>query len=283
MKRFSVLSVSVLLVVGFTGLSQEVDSSGARPASGSINSIIPVSEVEWGPLNPARGDKSPRAGTLWGDRQSTQPTGFLVRFVDGFSSPPHIHNVTYRAVVISGLIHNDDPDAAHMWMPPGSFWTQPQGEVHITAARGESNIALVEIDRGPYLVRPPDQAYDSGERPVNVDVSNIVWVDFHSLSASSDGPSIAYLWGDLADGQHNGAFIRLPAGYGGDLRSHGDILRAVVIKGRLGYGSAEVKTLDPGSYFSSEGEFVHRVSSGKEEVVLYVRTTGGYELSSSVR
>jgi hypothetical protein len=143
-------------------------SVNAAYAGGSVE-IVPTSEVEWEQLNPARGDKSPQAGTLWGDRKGTVPTGFLAKFVDGFSSPPHIHNATYRAVVISGRVHNDDPDAADMWMPPGSFWTQPKGEVHITAAKGVTNVALVEIDKGPYLVLPVEEAFDSGERPVNVD------------------------------------------------------------------------------------------------------------------
>ena len=131
--------------------------------------IILSSDVQWQLLNPARGDKSPRAGVLWGNIKSEEPTGFLVKFTDGFSSPPHIHNITYRAVVISGEIHNDDPTAAPMWMSPGSFWTQPKGETHITAARGKNSIALVEIDRGPYLVRPVDKEFDSGEKPINID------------------------------------------------------------------------------------------------------------------
>ena len=126
--------------------------TGARQ-DGTPTDLVLASEVTWEQLNPARGDKSPKAGTLWGDRNGTGPTGFLVQFADGFSSPPHIHPITYRAVVISGNIHNDDPDAAEMWMPAGSFWTQPKGEVHITAAKGSNNIALVEIDEAPYLVR----------------------------------------------------------------------------------------------------------------------------------
>ncbi|NND00731.1 MAG: DUF4437 domain-containing protein, partial [Gammaproteobacteria bacterium] len=116
--------------------------------------VISFSDVKWEPLNPARGDQSPKAGTLWGDRKAAVPTGFLADFADGFSSPPHIHNATYRAVVISGSVHNDDPSATPMWMPAGSFWTQPKGESHITAAKGARNIALVEIDQGPYLVQP---------------------------------------------------------------------------------------------------------------------------------
>jgi hypothetical protein len=93
--------------------------------------VLPVEKVVWEKLNPARGDKSPQAGTLWGDRKGSPATGFLAKFVDGFSSPPHIHNVSYRAIVIKGLVHNDDPAAARMWMPAQSYWTQPAGEAHI--------------------------------------------------------------------------------------------------------------------------------------------------------
>lgn len=137
--------------------------------------ILPVSKVKWEKLNPARGDKSPQAGTLWGDRKGSPETGFLAKFVDGFSSPPHIHNVSYRAIVIEGLIHNDDPKAETMWMPKGSYWTQPAGEAHITSAKGKTNIALVEIDNGPYLVRPVSKSFDNGERPYNIHSSNIIW------------------------------------------------------------------------------------------------------------
>lgn len=83
----------------------------------------------------------------------------------GFESPPHIHNITYRGVVIEGVMHNDDPTAAKMWMPPGSFWTQPAGEDHTTAADGETNLIYLEIDSGPYLVKPSAEQFDNGERP----------------------------------------------------------------------------------------------------------------------
>ena len=149
--------------------------------------VVRAPQVAWGALNPARGDKGPRAGNLWNDRTKEEASGFLVRFADGFSSPPHIHNVTYRGVVIQGLVHNDDPDAGEMWMPPGSFWTQPAGEVHITAAKGGDAMAYIEIDQGPYLVLPKEKAFDKGERPVNVVPSNVVW-----LSGSESN------WVDLA-------------------------------------------------------------------------------------
>ena len=247
--------------------------------AGGGHEVVQLADVEWEQLNPARGDKSPQAGTLWGDRKGTVPTGFLAKFVDGFSSPPHIHPITYRAVVISGSIHNDDPDAAKMWMPAGSFWTQPKGEVHITAAKGSNNIALVEIDKAPYLVRSFKEAFDSGEKPINMDASNIVWVDPPGMSPYADGPKVAYLWGNLQDGQSNGTFVKLPAGFTGKIHSHGSTFRAVVIKGQLRHLGTDVKTLEPGSYFGSKGESVHQVSSTtEEESTIYIRTDGDYEL-----
>mgnify|MGYP001813913487 CR=1 FL=1 len=258
------------------------DSIALEPGDEPTTELVPFSEVEWEQLNPARGDKSPQAGTLWGDRKGTLPTGFLASFVDGFSSPPHIHNATYRAVVISGLIHNDDPDAADMWMPAGSFWTQPKGEVHITAARGSTNVALVEIDKGPYLVLPVEEAFDSGERPINVDVSNVVWVDLPGVPDSSWVPQVAYLWGSMRAGQSNGSFLKLPAGFTGKIHSRGSTFRAVVIQGTPQYkvpGKAIAKALEPGSYFGSRGEAVHQIwSEAGKGTIVYVRTDGTYDI-----
>ncbi|MBT8119891.1 MAG: DUF4437 domain-containing protein [Gammaproteobacteria bacterium] len=276
----TLLSLALASVVTAACASQQSasDNTATKLSAEPGFEVVAVSEVKWQQLNPARGDKSPQAGTLWGDRKAEVPTGFLAKFVDGFSSPPHIHNATYRAVVISGGIHNDDPDAADMWMPAGSFWTQPKGEVHITAARGNNNVALVEIDKGPYLVLPTTEAFDSGERPVNVDASNIVWVDPPGVSSSANGVKLAYLWGKLDDGQSNGTFIKLPAGFSGKIHSHGSVFRAVVIKGQARRGTDD-RTLDPGSYFGSEGETVHPISSKEgEEVIIYVRTDGSYDV-----
>ncbi len=256
------------------------DSTNAAPIVNPTNKVVLASEIKWTPLNPARGDQSPQAGTLWGDRSKEVATGFLVKFKDGFSSPPHIHNVTYRGIVISGLIHNDDPDAAKMWMPAGSFWTQPAGESHITAAKGAENVAFIEIQNGPYLVNPIEQAFDNGERPLNVDKSNIVWVDLSGQPSSANNPKIAYLWGKPQGKEAYGTLIKLPAGFTGKINSKGSGFRAVVIQGQLHYQlHKENKTLEPGSYFSSEGESVHEVASkAATETILYVRTDGEFEL-----
>ena len=254
--------------------SSQVAPTALEPST----TLVLTSEARWEQLNPARGDKSPKAATLWGDRQGTGPTGFLLHPADGFRSPPHAHNVSYRGVVIRGLIHNDEPNADEMWMPPGSFWTQPKGGVHITAAKGSDTLAYIEIEEGPYLVLPVEKAFDNEEKPLNVHESSIDWTEPLNLPASTIGPKVARLWGNPQDAQPSGALVKLPPGFSGTMRSRGASFRAVVIQGLAKHrvpGQTEVKTMVPGSYFSSKGESAHHVSTELgEECILYVRTEG---------
>ncbi len=241
--------------------------------------LVLASELQWEKLNPARGDGSPDVATLWGDRKGSKvPTGFLVNFVDGFRSPPHIHNVSYKGVVISGLVHNDDPDAENMWMPAGSFWTQPKGEVHITAAKGKTNIAFIDIESAPYLVMPTEKAFDSGERPVNVDASNIVWIDSDDSSLiDGNGVEVAYLWGKFGSNQKNGTLIKLASGTRAKLSSSGKSLKLVVISGKAGLNSS-TKTLPSGSYFGFKGQSKHGIScESKGDCLFYINSEGTYK------
>ena len=108
-------------------------------------------------------------------------------------------------------------------------------------------VMLVEIDREPYLVRTPEEAFDNGERPINVDASNLVWVDTPGVTGSASGPKVAYLWGKLQAGQSNGTFVKLPAEFTGEIHSQGSTFRAVVIGGQPQYLGEDVKILEPGS------------------------------------
>ena len=251
--------------------------AGDKPSS----KVITADQVEWGYLNPLRGNKSPGAANLWGDRTKDSATGMLVRFNKGFSSPPHIHNISYRGVVIKGLMHNDDPSAQTMWMPTGSYWTQPAGEDHITSANGEENLIYLEIDSGPYLVKPSKEQFDNGERPLNLHEANMVWlsqIDVPSLHAS--GVQITYLWGQPKQGEVSGALLKLPANFNGNLLAKSDEFKIVVIDGGLTYSSVDNQeglSLLPGSFVSSQGEFAHHVQTS-DETTVYVRTKGSYEV-----
>ena len=246
--------------------------------------VVSVDELQWGYLNPARGSKGPAAADLWGDRTQDTASGILLKFPQGFESPPHIHNVTYRGVVILGALHNDDPAANKTWMPTGSFWVQPAGGVHITAANGDENIAFIEIDRGPYRVQPTTDAFDAGQAPVNVDVSNIAWSSLSKANTADDtGAEIAHLWGEHAAGEPSGVMLKLPAGFRGEILATGEKWRAVVIQGSPSYqGEIGPQDLPPGSYFGSSAEFRHRLAANKEEpVTLYVSSNGLLQVRSS--
>lgn len=280
----------VLFVACASSQSPAPASSLIAGPAASDQSIVAASDIEWEPLNPARGDAGPMAANLWGDRNSSGATGFLVRFLDGFKSPPHIHNVSYRGVVIRGLIHNDDASASTMWMPRGSFWTQPRGEAHITAARGDVNLAYIEIDEGPYLVHPVDQAFQMEQRPVNVDASNVVWLPLQSRvrtepegsSHPDDDRQVAFLWGRPHDRHPSGMFVKLHAGSSATLPASSATLRTVVIQGQLEIQQAagDGMAVDPGSLLESPAGRTPRLSCGMDEVcVVYVRVEGSFDVA----
>lgn len=289
-KHIKLLSMVLItiMVISCNNIKKEKETENTTEViTKPTNKVVLSSEVEWQQLNPARGDNSPKAGTIWGNRLGAEATGFLAEFKDGFSSPPHIHNITYRAVVISGLIHNDDPNAKKMWMPSGSFWTQPAGEPHITAAKGSKNIAYVEIDNSPYLVKPTEEAFDNGEQPINISKSNIVWLDasqtslIDSKNADSD-VQMAFLW---KKEKLRGNFIKLPNGFKGEIHSTRNAFHAVIIQGEIKYNMPstdaqndnEVKNLNPGSYFTSQGKSIHSIST-KQETVIYLRTDDDFKV-----
>ena len=234
--------------------------------------VITADDVDWGYLNPARGDKSPGAADLWGDRTKDVATGMLVKFKKGFSSPPHIHNITYRAIVIEGKLHNDDPEAEEMWMPAGSYWQQPAGESHVTAAQGQQNMAYLEINQGPYLVEPTEKAFDNGERPINIDVTNMAWqASQTSKVVGNTNARYSILWAEQhADNQrYTGAMLKIPAGSNLTLNTSAPEFRAVVIGGELDYKSDDDgKNLAPGSYFSSQNSHQHIFTATQDTQLL---------------
>ncbi|XCF07431.1 DUF4437 domain-containing protein [Tamlana crocina] len=224
------------------------------------NEVVTIDQVEWSWLNPLRGDKSPAAGKLWGDRTKNEPAGFLVKFKKGFSSPAHIHNITYRGVVIKGLLHNDDEKAEKQWLPSGSYWQQPAGEAHITAANGDDNLALLDFQEGPYLVKPTSEAFDYGEQPVNVDKTNLVWLSANDIEWVSGKSKVetAFLWGSHEKNQLRATLVKLPAGFKGKIKNLSPNFRAVVISGKVTHQfskKATINVLEPGSYFAAKKMF----------------------------
>lgn len=279
--KFTVKATSLALAFSSAVTFSTSFTSTTAFAAETASRVVAADDIEWGYLNPLRGDKSPGAADLWGDRTKNTATGMLVRFNKGFESPPHIHNITYRGIVIDGAMHNDDPSAGKMWMPAGSFWTQPAGEDHTTAANGSANLIYLEIDSGPYLVQPSSEHFDNGERPLNLHKDNIVWLndgELHDITAA--GVSSTYLWGSTAD--MNGSMIKLPVGFKGTIGTHASEFRAVVIAGDVDYHSVDITlpiSLSAGSYVESTGNFKHQlVNEGQQEATIYIRTNSAYRV-----
>ncbi|WP_283636570.1 DUF4437 domain-containing protein [Aquaticitalea lipolytica] len=274
-----IIIYSMLAIAGLTNAQ-----TPTKDNTKSKNEVVTTQDIKWGWLNPLRGDKSPAAGQLWGDRTDTLASGFLVKFKKGFSSPPHIHNVTYRGVVIKGLLHNDDENAKHMWLPSGSFWVQPAGEAHITAADGEENLAYIEIQEGPYLVKSTIEAFDNGERPVNVDKSNLVWLNANDITWVSNKSDVetAFLWGNHNEGELRASLIKLPADFKGEIKNLSLNFRAVIIQGNLMLQLPEYKEaykLNAGNYFGAEKNSTHYITvKDDQEVIIYIRANGKFEV-----
>ncbi|NRD23662.1 DUF4437 domain-containing protein [Winogradskyella litoriviva] len=274
-----IMVVLLFLAIGVNAQTPKTDDAKSR------NEVVTADNVEWGWLNPLRGDKSPAAGNLWGDRTDTLASGFLVKFNKGFSSPPHIHNVTYRGVVIQGLLHNDDENAQEQWLPAGSFWQQPAGEAHITAASGEANMAYIEIQEGPYLVKPTDEAFDNGERPINIDKSNLVWLNASDITWVTDESKVetAFLWGSHKESELSASMLKLPAGFEGEIKNLSPNFRAVIIQGTIAHqasGNEFVNLLEAGSYFGAAEDSTHKITvKDDQEAVIYIRANGKYEVT----
>lgn len=241
--------------------------------------VIKAQSVEWGYLNPLRGAKSPGAAELWGDRTKNNATGMLVRFKKGFSSPPHIHNISYRGIVIKGLIHNADPNAEHLWMPSTSYWTQPAGGNHITAANGDENLIYLEIDSGPYLVKPSEKQFNNQEFPLNLHADNLVWQSADELTAlkTRQAMLLAPLW-QSNNGKTKGQLLKLPADFIGYGHVMSEEFKAVIIQGAVNLASSKHNDLlEAGSYIELNGAGRFSLSSS-QPAILYIRSNGEFDV-----
>jgi hypothetical protein len=101
-------------------------------------------------------------------------------------------------------------------MPKGSFWTQPAGEVHITAAQGDQSLAYIEVE-DDFKVLPAKGKFDNGERPINVHQKDIIWLTWPNFSHQKSEVQVAFLWGNPIDRKPSGTLIKLGPQYQGTL------------------------------------------------------------------
>lgn len=182
------------------------------------------------------------------------------------------------------MLHNDDENAEKQWLPAGSYWQQPAGEAHITAADGMENMAFLDIQEGPYLVKPTSEAFDNGERPVNVDKTNLVWLNAKDIEWINEKSKVktAFLWGSHEKNQLRATLLKLPAGFKGKIQNLSPSFRAVIISGGLTHQFAkkgEKKELNAPSYFAAE-ENATSIISAEKETVIYIRSNGSFKVNT---
>ncbi|MEM8695927.1 MAG: DUF4437 domain-containing protein [Pseudomonadota bacterium] len=288
MKTLSIAGLALplsglFLIYGCSDINADLETGSTGQFSAEDVGLVTLTpeDVDYIPLNPARGDAAPQAGVLWGDIRSDTASGTLLRFADGFSSPPHIHNITYRAVVIEGQMHNAAPGAPMNWMGPGSFWVQAAGEDHITAAKpGSPSLAFLEIETGPYLVEPSSEAFPPPDASVNLAADDIEWSSISNAQwVTSDGSGafaeFADLWGDPVSGQPNARFLRLERGAPVQVRFDESDLRAVVIQGTVEHQVPAVSSpvvLGPGGFFRTNAAVANDLTCREDVCVVYLRT-----------
>ena len=81
MPRFTNMLKSKYIFFAFYIIKKKQENNSVE-IENPTNKVILSSEIVWEKLNPARGDQSPQAGTIWGDRKGKVATGFLAKFVD---------------------------------------------------------------------------------------------------------------------------------------------------------------------------------------------------------
>ncbi len=110
--------------------------------------------------------------------------------------------------------------------------------------------------------------------------SHIAWIDQTDLKASSKTPQIEVLWGTLQDDLPSGTLIKLPPNFSRKMLNNKTKFRAVLIQGRIKLMLSEetnIKTLEPGSYFSSKGSVYQVSCDSGEDCILYLRSEGIFD------
>lgn len=126
MKKYGVPGVGLLVLIGFTGTMASPDRTDRMV-------IKSIEDLDWIVEYPDRSD-SPRIAIVSGD-PATTPISMLIRMAPG-ALPMHHHTASYQAVVVSGSMKHwaqGETEANAPVLGPGSWWSQPGGEVHTDA------------------------------------------------------------------------------------------------------------------------------------------------------
>ncbi len=102
--------------------------------------MVTPDQVDYQPLNPARGDASPQAGTLWGDLDDGGLSASFVKLPAGHTSDLSVESDRLRAVIVDGaLIHSVAGLETQSELGAGGFFESDAGVPHALACHPESD------------------------------------------------------------------------------------------------------------------------------------------------
>ena len=143
-------------------------------------------------------------------------------------------------------------------------------------------MAFLDIQEGPYLVKPTSEAFDNGERPINVDKTNLVWLNANNIQWVDKKSNVqtAFLWGNHQENQLRATLLKIPAGFKGSIKNLSKNFRAVVISGKIThqfFKKGDKNVLESGSYFSAKENTTTKITTDTETVI-YIRSNGGFKV-----
>lgn len=260
------LVIGITLVAAACG-SDDVGFEGLPVGSATITQQVDFTEI------------APFAsfGSAQGNFAEGQHGTFGI-FGAGAASPPHTHSSEYYAVVIEGEMNNPfGTEADPPSLVPGSFWTVPANDQHVTACLTPDNEcrfffhATSAFDFTPIDELTQPRSSEAGSVPLDT-------IDFEEL-APYDGA--ATMWGDRGTGPH-GTIVRVEAGEStGDLAQR-NAFTLVPATGALsidtGNGSTDVAI---GSIVEAETNTPHSLACcGNTDCVFYLFSDGALDIDS---
>ena len=95
------------------------------------------------------GPQGPNISLVEGQFGDAHPATFFVKFAGGASSPWHIHDENYQAVVVKGTFtEQQQGDAAETPLPAGTYFTQTAKVKHRNGCeKGEDCLVLVHFNK----------------------------------------------------------------------------------------------------------------------------------------
>ena len=241
------------------------------PAAPSSSSTA-AADVKWAPFNPEQPD-GPSWVILEGDPTKGAFT-MMAKLGAGFETPLHKHPSGFTGVVISGEVrHGASKDAAQT-MGPGTMWTEPADEAHVTACVGDEDCVFVGRMDGPMAMTPVETPAEAPSLSV-VAAADIEYTPVNP--EQPQGPGMALISGD----QTQGAFVALakfPGGMSTPEHVHTAGYVGVVISGQIKDGDGAAKTA--GSYWNNIAQHPHETSCVEgQDCVFFVSMDGAMDMT----